>query len=964
MLNRFRKRLGSLLTAASSSSAEQVLDSEKTSDAPDAADSTSECRSPSELELAMEARREARRREDRLLLSERLHNRSVTLAGELRNRLLQAVQERLHRESGSEGLRGLLQLILDPGFATELDNVIYSQVQNLLAKLRDEFRGEAEDDVPLPAESDMLRELQTYRDQILRAHMLDQIEVFALPLLQEVFPEGKVEPSQMRARLEDYWSSCRAAIDRFFHSVEMALLNGARPGIRLEGSLIRERLLAAQFRNGYRTLENRFREIYARLVELQMASSERALSEKTAIDRRVIEEVVVPLAFFIRDRPESEPDAALSARAELLRDLVDKLVATREPYQQTAEAIKPLLRRSIEQVRPLAIERFAYLRPAIESFKAAEIHRATALLHLFETLLRPDLDEQALEAVEQNVRLNKSQYQLYLQLVRSHRPLVTRLAPLDRVDPADADFVVQFIEESDPTVEAVEDMARRLGYLPPAEPPADDSRGLARAITVLAVSRHELSSWRSLYDLEPPTADEMARLAKIVLRQIRPTGVGADDRQLEHNAVPLPVDLSRALTAMNYVAVEGDRLKSFRAEIQDLLQHGKPSNLQRALELLRRLSNAVEDERKNRGHVSSECDPYVVEVWLQESGTLVGLLFCRAPGYGTTPVEKLTRPAAQGEEEKIRRQLGSQAVVYHAFHSLFSSPAELALDQRQALPAYLKTTYEKIEPNRHGILGHLKNARALTKRIDDFVDLIQAVNPNARGDAAAVVQIVSGLERKLEQLQKDVESAPANTQVTRLLRELERILKYLNVVLVHSVNPWLERQTRGVATEFEFREEEVVIALRQAAFGQGIDWSRDVKRTVVNPIKGTLGCRALLELAEGVSKVVLLEYDRRGRQWKVRHFGPRLTDVVRAALRQCDRTLPDDYDEKHEQPILGLEETTCRFLWLKRGLARVEATLVLDPSARGEPWKVVFLKWNDELLVDGTEGGSLVNPVA
>jgi hypothetical protein len=959
MLNRFRKRLGSLLSSATSS--EGVLESEKPPETPPEPETppppaVPPARPTSDLELAMEARREARRREARLLLSERLHNRSATLLGELRNRLLQAVQQRLDRESGADGLRGLLQLILDPAFTGELDNTIYSQVQALLAKLREEFQGESEGDIPLPLETDLVRELQSYRDQILRTHMLDQIEVFALPLLQEVFPEGKVEPEAMRARLGEYWSGCRGAIDRFFHSVEMALLNGARPGIRLEGALIRERLLAAQFRNGYRILENRLREIYATVIELQMASNDRALTQKSALDRRVVEEIVVPLAFFIRDRPEPEPEAALFARAELFRDLVDKLVASREPYQQTAEAVKPLLRRSIEQVRPLSIERFPYLRPAIESFKASEIHRATALLHLLETLLRPDLDELALEAVEQNVRLNKSQYQLYLQLTRAHRPLVTRFAPLDRIEPADADFLVQFIEETDPSVEALEDMARRLGYLPPAQPSADDLSGLARAIAVLATSRNELSSWRSLYGSTPPTPDELGRLAKIVLRQIRPTGIGADDRQVEHNAVPLPVDLGRTLAAMGYVAADGDRVKSFRAEVSDLVASGKAADLHRALELLRRLQEAVDEERRARGHVANESDPYLVEVWLQESGTLVGLLFYRAPGFGTAPVEKLTRPPAEGEEEKLRRQLGSQAVIYHASHRLFSRPADLSLDQRRALPAYLKTTYERIEPSRHVLLGHLRNTRALARRIDEFVDLIQAVNPSARGDAAAVIQILSGLERKLEQTQKEVESAPANSQVSRLLRELERILKYFNVLLIHSVNPWLERQTRGVATEFEFREEDVLVALRQAAIAHGLDWGKDVRGTVVNPIRGTLGCRALIELAEGVSKVVLLDYDRRLRQWKVKHFGPRLSDVLRSTLRQFNRTLPDDYDEKHEQPILGLEETTCRFLFIKRGVVRVEATLVLEPSAKGEPWKVVFLKWNDEVLIDSGPG--------
>jgi hypothetical protein len=103
---------------------------------------------------------------------------------------------------------------------------------------------------------------------------------------------------------------------------------------------------------------------------------------------------------------------------------------------------------------------------------------------------------------------------------------------------------------------------------------------------------------------------------------------------------------------------------------------------------------------------------------------------------------------------------------------------------------------------------------------------------------------------------------------------------------------------------------------------------------------------------DGSSKVVLLEYDRRRRAWQVKHFGPRITDVVNYELKKHGRTIPDDYDEKFEQPTFRLEEQSCRFLLVKRGSARIEATLVLDTSNLEIPWKVVYLKWNDDTLVD------------
>jgi hypothetical protein len=172
------------------------------------------------------------------------------------------------------------------------------------------------------------------------------------------------------------------------------------------------------------------------------------------------------------------------------------------------------------------------------------------------------------------------------------------------------------------------------------------------------------------------------------------------------------------------------------------------------------------------------------------------------------------------------------------------------------------------------------------------------------------------------------------------------------VVILHSVNPWLGRQTEGLATEFDFRQEEVVEAIKSVAALHGLDWENDVERHEAHGIRGTLGCRALLQLADGSTKVVLLEYDRRRRAWQVKHFGPRITDVVNDEVRKLGRSLPDDYDEKYEQPTFSLEEQSCRFLLTKRNAVRVEATLVLDAAEMENPWKIVYLKWNDDVLID------------
>jgi hypothetical protein len=146
----------------------------------------------------------------------------------------------------------------------------------------------------------------------------------------------------------------------------------------------------------------------------------------------------------------------------------------------------------------------------------------------------------------------------------------------------------------------------------------------------------------------------------------------------------------------------------------------------------------------------------------------------------------------------------------------------------------------------------------------------------------------------------------------------------------------------------------VVDAIRESAALHGLDWDNDIERHEAHAIRGTLGCRALLQLVDGSSKVLLLEYDRRRRLWRVKHFGPRITDVVDNEVRNLGRSMPEDYDEKYEQPTFSLEEQSCRFLLVKRGAVRIEATLVLDATEMENPWKVVYLKWNDDVLVDRT----------
>ncbi len=956
MLDRFRKRIGNLLSGGSAT--EEAPPAET-----DLAPPTQQAPAPtSELEAVVLARREARKREARLVLSERIYNRAATLKIELRSRLLQEIQGRLEEETDSQSLQELLQVALDPAFTHRLDEDIDEQVAALVQNLQESFRTEQSSPSFFPSADELAGELKAYRDQLLRAHMLEQIDVFALPPLTGALPKGKVPAEQLQQKFAAYWASCREALDRFFHSVEMALLNGARPGIRLDPTVIRERLLAAQFRNGYHALEDRFRSFYSELADLQLNSPERAQKEKRLLDRQVVDEIIVPLAYFIRSRSEPEPKEALRSRAELLREIVDKLVASGDPFQQTAEAIKPVLRRSIEQARPLAVACFPFLRSSIDSLKPAEVHRATALAQLLEVLLQPEIDDRSLHAVEQSVRLDKWQYHLHLQLWRNYPVQLMRLQPLERINSEDSEFLRSFTEATAPTPEAIEDMAMRLGYLePPATLPGDPGE-LLRVLAVLTLPREELTTWDLLYTPDPPSQADLTRFAKSVIGQSRPTSVGADDRQQHEEAVPFPVELPRTLAAMGYKPEQRDKLSAFTQELESLIVSGTPQGLAGAIELIRKLKEAVEKERESLGLVGTEGDPYVSEVWLKDSGTMVGLLFYRGKGFGENPIEKVTRDPTEGKRSEInhqlRRHLASQAIIYQAFYRLFGRAQKLPHSRRQGLPAYLKTTYENIEPNRHSLLAHLRNAQLLVKRIGEFADDIGQADPNAQSEATRVGQILAGLAGKTGEIQKAVEGTKDPAQLSRLAREYERVVRYVNVVILHSINPWLQRQTKDLATEFDFREEDVLEAVRASATSHGLDWKNDVERLVAHRIHGTLACRGLLKLVDGSSKVMLLEYDRRRQTWQVKHYGPRITDVVEEELQRYGRSIPTEYDEKYEQPTFSLKEQSCRFMLNKRGTARVEATLILEPSQIDKPWKVVFLKWNDEILVNR------INPLA
>ncbi len=954
MLNRLRKRFESLLTR----SAPDLPQEPEPVEVPPEASPDEAAEKAREAEALALARREAQKREARLILTERIHNRAAALQNELRTSLLNDIRRSLEQEVKNDSLHDLLQVTLDTGFTARLDAAIEEHVLGLLRKLEVEFGSDPEAAPLFPRKDRFSAELKLYRDSVLKKHLLEQVEVLALPTSARAFPETRGSAEELKERITQYWNACREALDKFFRSVEMILLDGAREGIRIQSAVIRDRLLAAQYRNGYRLLEDRFRALYAEVAELHMSAGP-VEQKKTALDRRVVDEIIVPLAYFIRERSEPEPRGALESRAALFTEIVDRLVAVPEPFQQTAEAIKPVLRKSVEQARPIAAAESPYLRAAIESLNPSAIHRTTALLRVLEILVSPELDERALQEVEQVIRLNRAQYRLYRELDRSHRDLVRKLSPLDRIADEDASLVAEVLEQAEPSRELVEDLFLSLGYEPWPETLPSSPRALLRRVAVIALSPRELSAWPTLYASEPPSAAERARLARTVLERLTPSSVGADERQRRLGAVPLPIDLGKALASMGYFPGEKDRLARFREEVRAAVETGEAPALAQSIEGLLNLRCAVASERGALGATGTDAAPYLVEIWLTLEGAMVGLVLFGGQGFGWAPTEILSRDPGNGNrketEEKLRRQLGSQALIYQTFYRLFSRRAALSTERRRALPAFVKLLYEPVEPNRLLLLARLRYAKDLLVLMESFARHIaeaDASDPAAAAEANGVMQILAGLAKKADELIRTTDKSRDLQELGRLLKEYERALKYLNTVVVHSVNPWLNRQTVELGAEFEFKREDVENAVRRHALGQGLDWGEDVVGFEAHPIRGTLGCRALVNLADGSSKVVLLDYDRKRQDWQVRHMGPRLTDVVRDALQKRGRTLPADYDEKFEQPTFRLEEQSCRFLWLKRGVARVEATLVLDASRGENPWRVVYLKYNDDVLVD------------
>jgi hypothetical protein len=957
MLDRLRKRFENLISGKSS----PVLEEAPPEDVQAPEVGLPEEASPAnDVAAIIQARREAQKRESRLILTERIHNRAASLLNDLRTELVNEIHRRLDQEVQNQSLNDLLQVTLDTGFTTRLDASIMELVDKLFEKLRAEFQGEPDAEHLFPPSDRFAAELKSYRDQVLRKHVLEQVEVLALPTSAQAFPEDRGNADELKQRISQYWSACRDALDKFYRSVEMVLLDGARPGIRIESSVIRDRLLAAQYRNGYRLLDDRFRALYGEIARLHM-SAEPQDKQRAALDRRVVDEIIVPLAYFIRERTETEPREALRSRAELFSELVDKLVVIPEPFVQTAEAIKPVLRKSVEQARPIAAADFPYLRATIESLNPAAIHRTTALLRVLEVLVEAELDERALDGVVQVIRLNRAQYRLYQQLELRHPRLAREAGPFDRIWDEDANLIADLIEQTEPPSELVEDLFLALGYFGWPDPLPEDSRKLLRLVAVLALGPRELAAFPSLYLSDSLDAPARARLAQALLEQISSSSstAGADERSRRLGAVPLPIDLNKALGSMGYRADEKERLGPFREEIRAAIEAGETSGLVAVVQRIRTLQKTVARERVSLGATGTDAHPYVVELWLTPGGTMVGLVLFDGTGFGVAPVESLSRDPGDGSrkdtEEKLRRQLQSQALIYQTFHRLFARRKLLSKERRKALPSFVKTLYEPTEPNRLLLLARLRYAKELVALAESFAQQIgeaESAEPKASTEANGVVQILSGISRKVDELIRATDKSRDPQELSRLLKEYERALKYLNTVVVHSVNPWLLHQTSELGWEFEFRKEDVENAVRRYTARHGLDWKDDIVGFEAHGIRGTLGCRALLKLADGTSKVVLLNYDRKRQDWEVRHMGPRLTDVVREALRQRGKSLPDDYDEKFEQPTFRLDEQSCRFLLVKRDVARVEATLVLDSTQEENPWRVVYLKHNDDVLVD------------
>jgi hypothetical protein len=113
MLQRLRKRIGDFITSGPAAPTEPTT---STLETPPAKLPQASSPEPDADLVAKLARREAQRREARLMLSERIQNRAATLMSELRNQLLIESHHALDNEAGTTTLKGLLQVALDADF--------------------------------------------------------------------------------------------------------------------------------------------------------------------------------------------------------------------------------------------------------------------------------------------------------------------------------------------------------------------------------------------------------------------------------------------------------------------------------------------------------------------------------------------------------------------------------------------------------------------------------------------------------------------------------------------------------------------------------------------------------------------------------------------------------------------------------------------------------------------------------
>ena len=252
MLDRLRKRFESLLTRG----APLVDEVPPTGDVemrPE--NSTAQA---SEAEALLLARQEAQKRESRLILTEQIHNRAAALQNEIRTSLLYDIHRLLEDEVKNKSLHDFsLQVTLDTAFTAKLDDAIEGHIRGMFQRLEIEFRDEPEAPPLFPGKDHFVAELKLYRDSILRKHLLEQVEVLALPTSARVFPRhGELRKSSRSVSrstgtpVATLWTS---SSDRSRWSFS----SSGREGIRVSSSVIRDRLLAAQYRNGYRLLEDR-----------------------------------------------------------------------------------------------------------------------------------------------------------------------------------------------------------------------------------------------------------------------------------------------------------------------------------------------------------------------------------------------------------------------------------------------------------------------------------------------------------------------------------------------------------------------------------------------------------------------------------------------------------------------------------------------------------------------------------